>query len=71
MTQNERIIAHLKEHGSISRREAFEEYGIANLPARITDLRKQGYNIETHDIKITNRYGEKTSFARYFLGVKA
>lgn len=35
MTQTERVIKHLKEHGSITLLEAIKEYGITRLGARI------------------------------------
>lgn len=38
MTQTERIIKHLKEHGSITPLEAIKEYGITRLGARIWDM---------------------------------
>ena len=33
------------------------EAGIYHPPARIKDLRKSGYNIETHRINLTDRWG--------------
>ena len=40
MTQCERILAYLDEHGSITRAEAMSECGIANFTARVSDLRR-------------------------------
>lgn len=53
MTQTERIIKRLKEHGSITPLEAIKEYGITRLGARIWDLRylklqKIGLEIKHH-----------------------
>ena len=45
MTQNERIIRHLTDYGSITSKEAMIEYGIMRLASRINDLRKLGYPI--------------------------
>lgn len=56
MTQTERIIKHLKEHGSIT-----------PLGARIWDLRDLGYDIETQTETSKNRFGDKTSYAKYVL----
>ena len=72
MTQTERIIKHLKEHGSITPLEAIKEYGITRLGARIWDLRDLGYDIETQTETSKNRFGDKTSYAKYVLkgGVK-
>ncbi len=67
MTQNERIIRHLHDYGSISSLEAIQEYGILRLASRISDLRKAGVPIRRDMVSGKNRYGESTSYARYFL----
>lgn len=67
MTQNERILNHLREHDSITQLEAMNEYGIFRLASRISDLRKLGINIKKETVKGENRYGERTSFAKYSL----
>lgn len=68
MTQNEMIINHLKEYGSITQLEALRDYGCMRLASRISDLRKTGIKI----IKLTetsrNRYGQKIRYARYIMG---
>lgn len=65
MTQCEFILRHFKDYGSITSLEAMQEYGIMRLASRISDLRKMGYNIEVVTETGKNRYGEKTSYARY------
>lgn len=67
MTQTERVIKHLKEYGSITPLEAIREYGITRLGARIWDLRDLGYDIETQTETSKNRFGDKTSYAKYVL----
>ena len=67
MTQNERILRHLRDYGSITQLEAMQEYGIMRLASRISDLRRMGYNIERDLIASKNRYGEATRFASYRL----
>lgn len=57
MTQNERIIRHLNEYGSM------------RLASRISDLRTGGgYDIRREMVEGRNRYGEPTRYARYTLG---
>ena len=65
MTQNELILRHLKDYGSITPMDALYEYGIMRLGARIFDLKSSGHNIETKTVKAKNRYGEPTHYARY------
>ena len=67
MTQNDRIMQHLREHGSITQLEAMQEYGIYRLASRISDLRKDGVKIKRDMVKGKNRYGEATCFAEYRL----
>ena len=67
MTQNEKVLRHLKEIGSITSWEAIREYGITRLSAKIYDLRKQGYDIDSERVTAKNRFGESCTFAKYFL----
>lgn len=67
MTQGEMILRHMRDNGSISSAEAFTEYGIMRLAARIYDLRRQGYCIKGQQEERTNRFGKKIWFDRYTL----
>lgn len=67
MTQKERVLRHIKDHGSITSFEAFEEYGITRLAARISDLREDGIGIISVSETKKNRYGEPTTYVRYRL----
>ena len=71
MTQCERILRHFKDYGSITSREAMNEYGIMRLASRISDLRKLGYDITVTTETSKNRYGEPTSYARYSMEVSS
>lgn len=64
-TQCERILRHLKDYGSITSATAMQEYGIMRLASRISDLKRQGVPIKKEMVSGKNRYGEKTSFAKY------
>ena len=67
ITQCNRILDYMRQFGSISTLEAFNDLGVARLASRIHDLKRQGYNI-TSEIKTSkNRYGENTSFKVYRL----
>ena len=47
--------------------EALDGLGIYRLSARILELRKLGYDIKTHKIDITNRYGDICRVAKYVM----
>lgn len=67
MTQNERILNHLRECGSITPLDALKEYGCMRLGARIYDLKRAGYQIESRIESRKNRNGERVTYARYSL----
>lgn len=67
MTQEERILEHMRKHGSITSMDAFRDHEITRLSGRIHDLRREGYDIET--IYETNQYG--TRYGRYVLHEEA
>lgn len=66
MTQNEKILAYIKNHIYITQREAFG-LGVYRLAARISDLRQQGHDIRKNTIRVRNADGSKSSVAAYFM----
>lgn len=71
MTQNERLLRHLTDYGSITPVEALSDYGIMRLGARIYDLKREGHVITSELVEGRNRYGERTRYARYRMGARA
>lgn len=67
MTQNERILRHLHDFGSITALEAMKEYSCMRLGARIHELKRAGYQIDRKMEQSKNRYGERVTYARYTL----
>lgn len=67
MTQHERILRHLEDIGGLTQADAMQEYGIARLSARISELKSAGYPIRREMVAGRNRYQEPVSYARYFL----
>jgi|TARA_R100001086_G_C11833053_1_gene257127 hypothetical protein len=67
LTQNQRIIRHLKDKGSITALEAMKEYGIMRLSSRVCELKDQGYLIRSEFVSSKNRYNESVSFSKYSL----
>lgn len=56
----------MRQYGSITTLEAFRDLGITRLSGVIFDLRKS-YVINSKTERSRNRYGEKTSYSRYYL----
>ena len=67
-TQNQRIIDYMEQHGSITQIEALKACSVMRLASRISDLRKQGYPIESKMVKVRNKYGETCRIKRYYIG---
>lgn len=67
MKQADRVLNYLQEHQSITAKEALDRLGIAQLPARIWQLRERGYVISTTPKWVKNRYGEKVKIGVYEL----
>lgn len=57
----------MQTHNGITVGDAITDIGCYRLAARINDLRADGYKIRTETVKGTNRFGERTKYAKYFL----
>ena len=59
MTQEDRVIAYIRETGGVTNAEAFRKLNIVRLSAVIHSLRERGYDIETEMVttKKGKRYG--------------
>ena len=68
MTQNERILRHLQDFGSITALDALKDYGCMRLGARIWDLKRDGHDIRREMVEGRNRHGGRTHYARYTMG---
>lgn len=67
VNQRQRIIDYIKQFGSITSKDAYDDLGITQLATRIKELKEQGYKFETKWESSKNRYGERVDFKRYFL----
>ena len=63
MTQCDRILRHLESGGSLTAAQAMQEYGIY----RLASLKKRGVPIQKRTASSKNRYGEKVSYAEYYM----
>jgi hypothetical protein len=66
MSQKKRLLQHLKTK-SITRLEGWDVLGIIELPARVSELKAEGYPVCTTMKKVFNRYGEAVHIAVYSL----
>ena len=55
LTQEQMVEQHLKDYGTITTWEAFTDYGITRLSAKIYNLRKSGLNIKSELMTKRNR----------------
>ena len=65
MTQQERILKHLKSGKSLTRLDSWDKLGVIETPARISELRLKGWPIVTKMTAVKNRYGESVKVARW------
>lgn len=66
MTQNEKVLAYMREKGGITSYGAFT-IGCLRLSARIHELRRMGHKIEAETVYGKNRDNEPVHFTRYRL----
>jgi hypothetical protein len=64
------VLEYIREVGSISQLEALQFLGVMRLASRISDLKRQGYNIVSKPEAVKTRYG-KTYIKRYSEGCRA
>lgn len=66
-TQCDRILQYLEDFGSITQLQAIADLGCMRLASRVSDIKKMGIPIRRRMVTGTNRYGEKTAFAEYYI----
>ena len=67
MSDKNRILQYLRDHGTITPMEALNSFGCYRLGARIWDLRHDGHSISTEMVEGRDRNGERERYARYRL----
>ena len=65
--QTDLILMHMKKYGSITAKEAENEYGCMRLASRINELRRNGVAIVSELVTGKGRHGGNTHYARYRL----
>lgn len=67
LTQSMKILKYMNDFGSITSVQAMKDLGVMRLAARISDIEAEGWEIIHERETGENRYGEKTTYARYRL----
>jgi hypothetical protein len=67
MTQSESVLHYIREYGDITPMDALTQLGCFRLSARIHELRKLGYNIESEVEHNLNSQGKRCHYKRYFM----
>jgi hypothetical protein len=67
MTQKEAILKALKNGQKITPLEALRDFGCFRLAARIYELQREGYNIESELVQVTGAIAGKCTVAQYSL----
>ena len=63
--QTDRVLAYMREFGSITQYDAMVDLGVMRLASRISDLKREGYHITGKMEAVKNRYGENCYIKRY------
>lgn len=66
--QTDRILRYIKEFGSITAAQAFNDLSVSQLATRIFELKASGYDIQSRFVTGKNRYGEPVKYKEYYLG---
>ena len=65
-TQYDMILKYIEDHGSISSIEAFNEFGITRLAARVNELQRKGIYLDRAMEHSKNRFGKNAHYMRYW-----
>lgn len=63
-SQKSKVLAHLRQEGSISAHEALLVHGVHRLAARVLELRQDGHRVRSEP----RRDSAGRRYVRYFLG---
>jgi hypothetical protein len=67
MTQNQRVLEYIKQHGAITVAECSKHLNIFHLPRRIKDLEERGIKIKRIDKKVLTASKKLTVITVYHL----
>lgn len=67
ITQRDRVLQYIQEHGSITAYDAFAYIGCTQVATRIKELKGMGYKFRKERVFKKNKYGDPTHYDKYFL----
>ena len=67
ITMQDRVLDYMREFGSITSLDAIRDLGNTRLSGTIYCLKEKGYKIIAKNETGKNRWGDKTTYARYYL----
>lgn len=67
LSQCEMIIKYIRDFGSITTLQAFNDLGCTRLASRINDLKNRGYRFRDEYVTSKNRYKVKVTYKKYYL----
>tara|TARA_R100001443_G_scaffold117393_1_gene141974 strand:+ start:6926 stop:7174 length:249 start_codon:yes stop_codon:yes gene_type:complete len=66
-THKTRLLSYLNKYGDITTIQAIQDLGNTRLAHSIWELKNDGYEIETENVKVNTRWGTTTTVAKYKL----
>ena len=67
-TQREEVLAYMRNYGSITTFDAYNELGITQLGARIKELENKGWQIgRIREARISGRTGKTVRYVEYYI----
>ena len=66
MSQKDDVLLYIQDYGGITRKEAINIVGVGNLPNVISELRKDGHNIQNEWLE-NKTDKKKNRYVKYFL----
>lgn len=67
MNRAERVYEYMREFGSITPMDAFQDLGYTRLACAINEMKKDGHKVSKKYETKKNRYGIPVTYARYYL----
>ena len=67
MNRAERVYQYMREFGSITPMDAFQDLGYTRLACAINEMKRDGHKVRKEYETKKNRFGQPVTYARYFL----